>query len=71
MSDLLKAYAEAIESRADTLAYLTAEGKLAAAEVALLELKPYVRKFEVELKRIIKARRSAMPGFLRDAEDAL
>jgi hypothetical protein len=54
-----------------TLAYLTAEDKLAAAEVALLELKPYVRKFEVELKRIIKARRSAMPGFLRDAEDAL
>jgi len=69
--DLLKAYAEAIESRADTLEYLTAEDKLAAAEAALLELKPYVRKYEIELKRIIKARRDAMPGFLRDVEAGL
>ena len=30
MNDLLKAYGEAIDSRADTLAYLTDEGKLAA-----------------------------------------
>ena len=68
MNDLLKAYGEAIESRADTLAYLTDEGKLAEAEAALSELKQYVRKYEIELKRVVKARKDAMPGFLRDVE---
>jgi hypothetical protein len=68
MSDLLKAYGEAIDSRSDTLAYLTDEDKLAAAEVALSELKQYIRKYDIELKRVIKARKDAMPGFLRDVE---
>ena len=41
---------------------------LAAAEAALSELKQYVREYEIELKRVVKARKDAMPGFLRDVE---
>jgi hypothetical protein len=71
ISGLLKAYGEAIESHSDTLAYLTDEDKLAAAAAVLSELKLYVRKYDIELKRIIKARKDAMPGFLRDVEAGL
>ena len=71
MSELLKAYAEAIESRSETLARLTDENKTAAATAVLTEVESYVRRYKYELKRVIKARKDAMPGFLRDAEDAL
>ena len=71
MSELLKAYAEAVESRSGTLAALTEEHKLAAAANVLVEVENYVRRYKAELKRIEKARRTAMPGFLRDIEESL
>ncbi len=70
MSKLLKEYAYAIESRSEALETLTAYDKVVAAEVVLGEIESLVRRYKVELKRVIKAQRSAMLGFLRDAEDS-
>ena len=69
MSDLLKTYAKAIESRSADLETLTADDKIVAALSVLTEIVSLTRRYSVELRRVTKARRAAMPGFLRDAED--
>lgn len=70
MSELLKTYATALASRVDTLHTLTTKDKIVAAKVVLTEIGSLARRYRVELKRVTDARRAAMPGFIRDAEDA-
>jgi hypothetical protein len=70
MSQLLNTYVGALESRVQELARLTAEGKtIVCSQVVLKDVESLVRRYKIELRRVNKARRDAMPGFLRDVEE--